>query len=456
MCVAGWLDVDGTRRWCTARDGLLSVHAAPPLAEVALTAGIGCADAADAADGSGWAVAGMYLRATAGGADARAWSAALRQQQRLPQQQEEAAASAAAAAREDELHRKELELLWREHRANVGEDLGGFAYAERGGEAAAAAGAASSGTASSSTWEASSETASFATVSRGPSLEVPSASASAAVASSESATEASEASSDAESSEGAARSDDDDDVALSASATAEEEDEEEDATALRATVTTVGDEAVDAAWHGTVASCVEEIRSASPSPSPARERAAESHEREEGATAPAVVIEVPGKTVELVPSGGELVLVVNGAFCGALTWLGYDPARRWLTTGTAASRSGMALPAGPQGAKLLRLLAAAAEAAGVRHTLPTSTATALKKGTRVRTLRMLRYPSGRSFPAGTEGMVLGRTRTKGALKVKTDNGVTFTTAAKTLESCGGSGGGVVLPAASQEVRVFVF
>ena len=116
-------------------------------------------------------------------------------------------------------------------------------------------------------------------------------------------------------------------------------------------------------------------------------------------TPPRLVLEVPGKSVALFPDEtNRLVLEINGQDMGHLTWLGYDAGRRWVTTGTERSRSGMALPEGAEGVQMLSLLAAAARAADVDHNLPMKGV--FRVSQRVKTLRPLRAPNG-LLPTGT-------------------------------------------------------
>eukprot|EP01059_Diplonema_ambulator_P012719 TRINITY_DN23157_c0_g1_i2.p2 TRINITY_DN23157_c0_g1~~TRINITY_DN23157_c0_g1_i2.p2 ORF type:complete len:427 (+),score=109.92 TRINITY_DN23157_c0_g1_i2:1469-2749(+) len=147
-----------------------------------------------------------------------------------------------------------------------------------------------------------------------------------------------------------------------------------------------------------------------------------------------VTLEVPGKIVTLTPdkNARTIALHVNDEHLGNLTWLGYDRERRWLTTGTGSTRSGVAVPDGVEGTNILKKLVALADSMGVDHNLPS---TKLAIGDDVQTVKSLKFPSGKQLPSGTRATVVHLTKT-GQVRVKTTAGNLFTASIACLEPIG--------------------
>eukprot|EP01060_Flectonema_neradi_P038366 TRINITY_DN800_c4_g1_i1.p1 TRINITY_DN800_c4_g1~~TRINITY_DN800_c4_g1_i1.p1 ORF type:complete len:425 (+),score=81.85 TRINITY_DN800_c4_g1_i1:52-1275(+) len=151
-----------------------------------------------------------------------------------------------------------------------------------------------------------------------------------------------------------------------------------------------------------------------------------------------VEVKVPGKVIRIYQpenGGPGLHISVNKEFLGNLTWLGYDASRRWLTTGTESTRSGLALPGGLEGQSLLRKLSEISTIAKIKHNLPSPLGT-VKVGDQVRTVKFLRYSNGKQIPLGTVAIVL-RLSVKSSVRVKTvSTGEIFTTSLTNVEATG--------------------
>ena len=161
-------------------------------------------------------------------------------------------------------------------------------------------------------------------------------------------------------------------------------------------------------------------------------------------TAPkSVEIKVPGKSIKIFQpdnGGSGLLIAVNNEMIGNLTWLGYDASRRWLTTGTDSTRSGVALPEGHEGQVILKKLSEMSTVAKIKHNLP-SAASCIKTDDQIKTVKFLRYSSGKQIPFGTIATVLHVSSKSSSIRVKTQSGEIFTTSIRNVETTGESSEG---------------
>eukprot|EP01063_Lacrimia_lanifica_P007588 TRINITY_DN14870_c0_g1_i1.p1 TRINITY_DN14870_c0_g1~~TRINITY_DN14870_c0_g1_i1.p1 ORF type:complete len:499 (+),score=164.89 TRINITY_DN14870_c0_g1_i1:73-1497(+) len=427
--VCGWLSVDGADRWCELVGNQLRVFTDTPEAvlEVKGEGGFG---------GSAWEIAGRRVESRGAASVRDYWAECMA---RCCGDAEEE-----VRAREAAVERREVALLWREHELAVAEESARLGAAWRGGTESSSRGVSA---------EASSESTArrrphAARLSNGSTAERHSTppSASRSRGGSANATPAIQRQVTALA----------DQIDALKKLTEEAASATPDRSASRESPPAAAGSSPSLRYYEgviqqaavTIESGIELLDSPSPvrarrapptpppaadSPQPVPPPAAAKPAAPAAKAQQRMVLEVPGKVVVLDPcEDGGLTLEVNGAPLGLLTWLGYDAGRRWLTTGTASSRSGLAMPEGPAGMTLLRQLADLAVATNTPNNLPSSM---LKIGDQVKTLKTFRFSSGKHLPAGTLGRVV-RLTASGSVRVRTMTNEVFNTPPHTLVAVG--------------------